>query len=149
MSIQFVCNCGWRFEFPDSHAGKQVRCPGCDAVHHLSQPTDRDEPDPTVEEAPKPLRKQARRPRQDDVVGRLGGSWESDDGGGGLTFFGIHVTKGVLTGAGLLLLGLSAMVGLMLFPRQLMNRGTFAVFVGCTVVGGYILIRSLFYGEED
>jgi hypothetical protein len=76
---------------------------------------------------------------------------ESVNDGGGRTMFGIHVTGGVLTGAGLLFLGTVALIALAFLRDSMGPRvqvRAFIVAIVFTGIGLVTLFRALM-GEED
>jgi hypothetical protein len=87
--------------------------------------------------------------RRDAARARAAGSWDRDEDGG-RTMFGIHVTAGVLAGAGMLFVGLLAMAIIAIFRDEIViaPRLFIAAIIG-TTIGGITLIKSLFFGEED
>jgi hypothetical protein len=38
MSLELVCSCGKRFNVPEAHAGRRVKCPACGAVQEVAAP---------------------------------------------------------------------------------------------------------------
>jgi hypothetical protein len=75
----------------------------------------------------------------------------SREPGEGWTMFGVHITGGVLAGCGLLFGGLLAMgvIGLAFSLGYMPNPRLFIPAVGGTALGAIILVRALFFGEED
>lgn len=74
MSIAVTCSCGKRLRVGDDHAGRKIRCPGCDKVLRVpdeAEEDDRDEPDDRVR-AGRPAAKKAARPSRDDDEGDSG-----------------------------------------------------------------------------
>jgi hypothetical protein len=87
--------------------------------------------------------------RRDEGRARAAGSWGRDEDGG-RTLFGIHVTAGVLAGAGMLFTGLLAMAIIAIFRDELvLAPRLFIAAIAGTTLGGITLIKSLFFGEED
>jgi DNA-directed RNA polymerase subunit RPC12/RpoP len=87
--------------------------------------------------------------RRDDARARAAGTWNRDEEGG-WTLFGVHVTAGVLSGAGMLFTGLLATLVIALFRDQwMLHPRVYIASVGCTTLGGIVLIKGLFFGEED
>jgi hypothetical protein len=89
------------------------------------------------------------RARHDEALGRKVGEWGRDEGGG-WTLFGVHITKGVLAGAGMVISGLLCMVVFAILQAQ--SVISVRLFVGAliyTVLGAITLYRSLVVGEED
>jgi hypothetical protein len=88
--------------------------------------------------------------RRDRLRAREAGGWGRDSVGGGWTMFGVTLTAGVVTGGGMLLTGLLATAAIMFFREEMnIKPKTFVYAIGWTAVGGLILIRALFFGEED
>jgi len=86
--------------------------------------------------------------RKEELLASAGSSRDSDDEG--WTMFGVHLTAGVVSGAGLLLTGILAMIVIALLPPDVIPKPRLfiAAFVGITL-GGITLIKSIFFGEED
>jgi hypothetical protein len=90
--------------------------------------------------------------RRDEMRARAAGGFERDEDGG-WTMFGVHITAGVLSGAGMLFVGLLAMV--IIFIIRSMDEDIipgprlFIAAIVFTTIGGITLIKSIFYGEED
>src|SRR5262249_6416025 len=87
--------------------------------------------------------------RRDEARARAAGGWGTDEDGG-RTMFGVHVTAGVLGGAGMLIFGLLCML-LIVIVRAAAEEGVVdpRLFIGaivCTVLGAIVLIKSLFFG---
>jgi hypothetical protein len=91
--------------------------------------------------------------RRDELRARAAGGFSRDDDGGGWTMGGVHITAGVLSGAGMLFVGLLAMA--LIFIIRSMDEEIipgprlFIAAIVCTTIGAITLIKSIFYGEED
>jgi hypothetical protein len=101
------------------------------------------------EEMRRKKRRKARRRREEDEVAEWLTDWAI--GSSGLTMFGVHVTAGVIGGSFMLFSGL-IFLGVMLtgfsggyYVTGRIIGGTIAY----TILGVAILVRSLFYGEEE
>ncbi len=177
MPIRFSCACGKVLKVGDEHAGKRSKCPSCGEVSQVPAPEveeleEIEEIDVEVveEEEPKP-RKKKRRPRErggamsqmyeaqaraderrDRALGRsMDTEWGRDEQGG-WTLFGVHVTAGVLSGAGMLLFGLFAIVLILIFKDDedvILGPRIFIGAIVFTSLGAIVLVKSLFFGEED
>lgn len=86
--------------------------------------------------------------RRDELRARAAGGWGRDEEGG-WTMFGVHLTAGVLSGAGLLFVGILAMVGILIFGAEELGPRAYAAAIICTAAGAITLIKSLFFGEEE
>lgn len=77
--------------------------------------------------------------------------WGRDEQGG-WTLFGVHVTAGVMSGAGMLLTGLLATALIAIFKDDkevVLGPRAFIASILCTTLGAIVLIKSIFFGEED
>lgn len=87
--------------------------------------------------------------RRDDARARAAGSWSRDEDEG-WTLFGVHLTAGVVSGAGMLFAGLMGMAFIALYRHEMfLGPRIFIAAIGCTVIGGITLMRAVFFGEED
>jgi hypothetical protein len=88
--------------------------------------------------------------RRDEARARAAGNWGRDEGGHGWTMFGVHITAGVVGGAGMFLIGLLAMAVIAFFKDdEVIRPKVFIAAIVCTAVGAITLLKSLFFGEED
>src|SRR5206468_2390555 len=77
---------------------------------------------------------------------------DDDREGHGWTMFGVHVTAGVLSGTGLLLIGLMSMALIAIFKDDedvVIGPRIFIGAIACTALGAIVLVKSLVFGEED
>lgn len=80
---------------------------------------------------------------------KYAGKNEPDEAG--WTFFGIHITGAVISGTVMLLLGITMMVLIKAnheLGESVGPRG-FMAAIGCTVLGGLLLIKAFVFGSED
>jgi hypothetical protein len=81
-------------------------------------------------------------------------SWGRDDDreGHGWTMFGVHITAGVLSGAGMLFVGLLATALIAIFKDDeevVIGPRAYIASIVCTALGAIVLVKALFFGEED
>jgi hypothetical protein len=89
------------------------------------------------------------RARHDEAMGRKVGGWGRDEGGG-WTMFGVHITKGVLAGTGMVVSGLLCLIVFAILQAQsLIDPRLFIGAIVYTGLGAFTLYRSLVVGEED
>jgi hypothetical protein len=87
--------------------------------------------------------------RRDEL--RAGGGRRGDDDEG-MTLGGVHLTAGVVSGAGMLFVGLLCMVLILIFRNDeevFLGPRVFIGAIVCTAVGLLTLVKSIFFGEED
>ena len=96
-----------------------------------------------------------RNTKRDQAMARVAGVYDRDDDdhpGHGWTMFGIHITAGVLSGAGMLLFGLLMMALIAIFKDDediVIGPRAFIGAIVFTTLGAFVLVKALFFGAED
>lgn len=93
---------------------------------------------------------EARESMRRDELRATGGRREDDDQS--WTIGGLHITAGVISGAVLILIGLTCIVFIAIFKDDediVIGPRIFIGAIVCTVLGIGTLVKSLFFGEEE